>query len=293
MSASKWGVLLAGALGLGFATLGCVKETRFRDDVFYNKQMGYTLPYAHAQSRSFLPDGWVLENYHVDGAGHPTTPKTGSDWQRTLSIDLDDGKPVDLTVDTYDLRFAHAETNATIWLRSIPVAPRAAKRDLQGVANDWAEGLSGTGFFALDAGPVKVGAQQFATRIIRSRVGRIVGEPAFDVTVELANVDQLRLDPNFRSAIGRVVFARTKFEYGLKRFGDRPLALPIRWMIGYANNPRDFARQEKDFEGFLRLFAPEFDVTPSTSAPPSTSGSTPTSSAPSTSAPTPASEATF
>lgn len=246
------------ALAAALPLVACVKEGAFRDDAFYSPTMSYTLPYRDAASRTFVSPEWALDNFAVDRAGRPSAPKSGPDWRRDYEFELDDGRRFTESVDLYDLRFVHVRTNARIWLRSVPVSALAAERDLQGVAADYAEGLSGTGFFAVDAGSIKVGAQQFATKIVKARAGTLGADPAYDVTIELANLDQLRLDPKARSALVRVVFARTKLVYQTRAFAGHKTRLPVRWMIGYVNSPADFERQQPEFEAFLALFAPRF-----------------------------------
>lgn len=280
---------LAALVG-GLATLAsCSAPALFRPEGYFNKVHEYSVRYSDPAHHAFLSADWVVDNYYTDTNGSPTSRKNGDAYRRPRKLEFDDGSVVEDAIDLFDLKLVHKRTNAVIWLRTIPVTPREGERNLRVIAQDYAEGLSGTGFFATDTRPIKVGAQQFATRIVEAREGMLDGFQAYDATIEIANVDQLRLDPKTRSGIIRVVFARTPFQVGFGSGGSTGLhRVPVILMAGYYNNPTDYAAQLPEFERFLSLF----DARRGASAgwAPATSGSTEASSvaAPPSATPAPA-----
>jgi hypothetical protein len=281
-------VVLAGLLAAAMAFVGC----RYRSGVFdatsfKSRLYPYTVHYGDPDQHALISQDWVVENYLSDSDGRPTTPKQTKTYQKVLDLELANGQTVNESFDVYDLLLVHSASDAEIWLRAIPISPRRSGRSLHVVAEQYAEGLSGSGFFKSDLGRIAVESQTYAGHVLASRPVTVAGLEALETTVEVANVDQLRLDPKSRSAQIRVVFVRTPFttksEYPTRR-------VPIMLMIGYANNPTDFDAQSADFDRFLGLIEVNgsrgFQVLETAATAPSASASAPAgSSAPDSPAP--------
>jgi hypothetical protein len=241
--------LLPLCVPLLFVLSACEPAT-FGVDGFHSAQFPYSVRYSDPGARTLLSSDWIVENYYSDSHGAPTKPKEDDDYAKEREIELEGGHTTKLTFDVYDVLLAHKSSDAKIWVRSIPYSPRQAQRSLRLVAEDYAEALSGAGFYASDLGRVKVQSKQYASHVVGGRDAKLAGLPAYDATIEVANVDQLKLDPKSRSEMIRVVFVRTDFTYPVRRVDS---TLPVMLMIGYSNAPSDFAAQSADFERFLAL----------------------------------------
>ena len=241
---------VVGALGVVLLA-SCTSSGVFSKDAFHNKVYPYTIGYTDPKDRSILGPDWLVENYFSNDDGVPTGQKTDDGYRKDREIELANGEKTLTTVDVFDVLLAHKTSSGIIWLRTIPVSPRAQARNLRVVAEEYAEALSGRGFFARDLGRFEVSAKEFASRFIEGHEAVLAGMPAYDATIEVANVDQLKLDSTNRVCRIRVVFARTPFN--LPR--DRPTGddLPVQLMAGYVNNPTDFDREAPAFEKFLGL----------------------------------------
>jgi hypothetical protein len=245
-----WGVAASAVLGLA-SLLGCQSSGVFDRAAFRSAKYPYTIRYADPEERALLSSDWVVENYYADAAGKPTTSKSGRDYRKDREIELASGRTTTRTFDVYDVLLVHRASDAVIWLRSIPLSPRQASLDLRVAAEQYAEGLSGSGFYATDLGHRRVESQTYASHMLSGRPVTVAGLDAYEATLEVANVDQLKLDPASRAAMIRVVFVRTPFT--AESHGVDSEKLPVMWMVGYANNPTDFEAQSPDFVRFLGL----------------------------------------
>jgi hypothetical protein len=244
------GLAAAAVFGLS-CLLGCQSSGFFEASAFRSTKYPYTIRYADPEERALLSSDWVVENYYADGSGKPTTSKMGRQYQKDREIELASGHTTVRSFDVYDVLLVHRASDAVIWLRSIPLSPRQSGLNLRVAAEQYAEGLSGSGFYATDLGPRRVEAQTYASHMTSGRPVMVAGLEAYEATLEVANVDQLKLDPAGRAAMIRVVFVRTPFTTDPHSEGSEKL--PVMWMIGYANNPTDFEAQSADFVRFLGL----------------------------------------
>jgi hypothetical protein len=73
--------------------------------------------------------------------------------------------------------------------------------------------------------------------------------PAYVATIDVANIDQIKLTPASRHTRVQLVVARTNFAYEVSRMGEKS-TFPVLMMAGYANLPEDF---DKDLDAFRRL----------------------------------------
>lgn len=249
MSSRAWGTGIGAAALVLVGMAGCQSSGAFDATAFHSRTYPYTIRYADPEERALLSSDWIVENYYADATGKPTTSKRGRPYRRSRDIELSDGRTVSREFDVYDVLLVHRASDAVIWMRSVPMSPRQAGLNLRVMATEYAAGLSGSGFYPTDLGRPGVESQTYASHVLSGRPVMVAGLEAFEATVEVANVDQLKLDPSSRAAMVRVVFVRTPFksEGGL----DEPL--PVMWMIGYANNPADFDAQAPDFTRFLGL----------------------------------------
>jgi hypothetical protein len=244
-------------LGLLFSTAlaGCATGNgSFRDDGFHHDSYPYDVRYAEPQARSILGPDWRIDNYIVRPDGSVGEAKTADGYEGNQVIDLDgDGTPDKRKVFYYDLRLTHRRTSATIWLQTFPLAPSYADRDLRVLMHDYVEALSGTDFYATLDGPGHKGpeAKTYAATVRTEKPSTLGPFEAYDATIELANVDQLRLDPNRRHGVVRVILARTDYRRAWT-LNSRDVS-NIVMRVGYSANPEDFEAGLPDFERFLSL----------------------------------------
>jgi hypothetical protein len=233
--------------------LGCATGNgAFRADGFHHDDYPYTVHYADRAGRQILPN-WRIDNYVVDDEGKPGQAKTTTDYEGEQKIDLNgDGDPEKPTVYYYDLRLLNRRNSGVIWLQTVPLPADHAERDLAVMVRDYATALAGTGFYATFANDkAEVRAKTYATKIVASKPGKMGPFDSYDATIELANVDQLKLDPAQRSAILRVVFVRTDYVREWTMPTEAKTAVVLR--AGYWATPEDFAAGLPDFERFLGL----------------------------------------
>jgi hypothetical protein len=271
--------------------VGCRASGSFDASGYHNALAAYTVRYAEPAERSLLSSDWVVENFYSDDKGAPTQAKIEPHLKRDVKVELADGSTSTLSLDLYDLKLVHKASDAVIWLRSIPLSPRQPNVALRVLADEYAESISGAGFFASDLGTRHVESRTYASHVLSGRPVQVAGLEAYETTIEVANVDQLKLDPASRVAMVRVVLVRTPLWIWTP---TQAVKLPLLWMVGYANNPIDFEPQSGDFVRFLGLIDQNgshgFSVFPSGSA--SAPASAPAPASASASAPAPASAPT-
>jgi hypothetical protein len=246
---------------------GCAASdpgSSLRSAGFHHGRYPYVVSYADAKLARFLPEDWRLDNYKPFEDPSAARAAGSSSWAvalepkegQTLSaaIDRDDDGKVDERVEIpiFDLKFVHARTAGVIWLRTLPVSGNLREKELRILAQDYIDAVSGVGLTEAQIGPGKLLVQQrhFATRTVNIEPMTISGHEAFAATFEVANVDQLKLDPDARWERARVVLVRTPFGF-FRGFWGEP-QLPVFMAIGYENLPGDFDKQLPDFEGFLK-----------------------------------------
>ncbi|MBI5478027.1 MAG: hypothetical protein HY906_04180 [Deltaproteobacteria bacterium] len=76
------------------------------------------------------------------------------------------------------------------------------------------------------------------------------GQDGLEATIELANADQLRLDPASRHSKIRIALARTERKQ-MHAGGAGYATARLLVLVGYANRPGDFDAGLKDFDAFL------------------------------------------
>ncbi len=206
-----------------------------------------------------LVPGWILDNYQADAGGEPTKLKVGPGDVRRLSVDAnDDGVADDLgpyPVD--DLRFRSRQTAGTIWLRSAPMPSGLAETELRVLARMYVDAISGVGLAVMELRPGRATSieRRFATRSVQTTPLAIDGREAFQVTFDVANVDQVQGGGDPRWERAHVVLIRSDLRFvdmGMRRGVNRERLLPVLLVAGYANLPDDFDRELPLFESFLR-----------------------------------------
>jgi hypothetical protein len=244
------------ALALLLAAAGCVKAPgAFLPDGFHDEGLPIAVRYTSPGARDFLGPDWRVDNFIVRDDGSIGAPKSTPEYVMDREVDVDgDGKPETESGFVYELKLANRVTTASIWVQTVTLSMQDKDRSLESFLDDFVEGLSGTGIYRVSVRiPKKVGATKtYGARVVDSKAGKTGGFDSLDATIELVNLDQLKVDPNTKSSIGRVVFVRTDYPHQFK-IGGRHDNNETRVMtvIGCESNPRDFEAANADFARFL------------------------------------------
>jgi hypothetical protein len=249
----------------------------FGADGFHSAQFPYVVHYAIPATKEFLGPDWRIDNYYVADDGSIGDPKATGAYQGREAVDLKgDGKLTRWTTYYFDLKLDNRKSSGVIWVQTLQLGRNDADRNLRNLVEDYAEALSGSGFFAVVNSGIVIKAKAYAAKIVDGKDTTLGGLPAYDARLELANLDQVRLDPSSRSALIRIVLVKTNYTLP---FGGGPNDPPVesRTLVraGYSASPADFEAGLPDFERFLKLLefgAPKVVVPPAPPPAPTTNG---------------------
>ena len=206
---------------------------------------------------AIMPGDWRLDNFHLANGAYK--PKTTSEYRSRYELDHDDDGRADDTVraSRYDLRFINRRYSGEIWLRTIPLGAATAELELPVVLRRYVEGIANNGFTVTQISTpmgqvsVAVAERRFAARILDYAPVTVHGVEALVATIEVANVDQLQLDPNARGERARLVFVRAPFTLDRPRNGGEVARYRVLFVAGYVASPTDYERGLVDFEGLV------------------------------------------
>jgi len=206
---------------------------------------------------AIMPADWRLDNFHLTNGAY--VPKTTAEYRSRYELDHDDDGRADDTVraSRYDLRFTNRRYSGEIWLRTIPLGAADAELELPVLLRRYVEGIAGSGFTVTQiSGPtghvaLTVAERRFAARVLDYAPVTVQGVEALVATIEVANVDQLQLDPNARGERARLVFVRAPFTLDRPRRGVEVSRYRVLLAAGYVASPADYERGRVDFEGLV------------------------------------------
>jgi hypothetical protein len=257
------------AIPFAFAAVACVEASgTFSADGYRNAEFPYGVRYAQPTAKDFLGPDWRIDNYYLQDDGTIGSPKTTSEYVGTEAVDLrGDGRLTRWRANYFDLKLDNRKTSGVIWVQHIQLGRNDADRNLRNLFDDYAEALSGSGFFAaVRNGQIR--AKTYAAKIVEGKDTTLGGHPAYDVRLELANLDQVRLDPSARTALIRVVLIKTDYVYHWTSATttEVPMDSHVLLRVGYSARPSDFDAGLPDFERFLTLL--QFDALKADAGPP-------------------------
>jgi hypothetical protein len=235
-------LLLLGCGGGGFTESGYVHSSGL-----------LSVKYRDPSAFRFVSSDWQIDNHVTDEQGRPTYPKEGDDWKVVFDHDISgDGSRERFSWPRFELKLSHRANDAAIWIRTIPLAKSDETMELRVFAERYVDALSGTGFYGVDRfiGATKVTSIQFAAKFLDRRARTLGGQEAFEATIEVANIDQLKLDPTSRHSKIRIVVARTDRKE-MYAGGGKYVTAKLLVVAGYRSRPADFDAGLKDFETFL------------------------------------------
>jgi hypothetical protein len=203
----------------------------------------------------FLPESWKIDNYY--GETGALKPKDGKDWIIEYSLDENGDGEEDLKVEEliYDLRFEHLVHDGVIFLRTIPISTDLQQKKLSVLMERYIEGIAGAGYevVSLNSQSHLLVEKRYAAAIVGKGPTKLAGRDAYVVLLEVANIDQLKIDPNARKERVELVLLHTDFEYKKESVNEnvKPTKFPVIMFAGYANQPAEFDAGQKEFHEFL------------------------------------------
>jgi hypothetical protein len=266
---TRFAVLAAVAVGLvgcGTTGGGAWDASGYTQHVY-----GWNAAYPAGQQALLGPE-WQLDNWKKGDDG-TLEEKTGGRYS-AMSEEDEDGDGVvspaeKKEVVLYDLKFLNARDNGVIWIQTRPVSPANERRDLDVLVENYADSLVGSGLYEQGTlfGTAKAMARSFTTFVKDKNATRLGPHRAVAASIEVAETERLRGDPQSRLAMIRIVV--TKFKYRaevaslssgipdlngtqatpVKRYEDRTAVM----LIGYANDPARFASGLPSFEALVTL----------------------------------------
>jgi hypothetical protein len=240
------------------AAASCLAVPSFDEKGLKHPEFSFVVRFSDAQEKTFVSGDWRMNNYHLvkHGKRKKLKARTGEKYQRQLKVDIDgDGYESRLgTWMIYDLELEHRTSSAVMSVRNEVVPRRLGEKDLSVLVRSYVESMAGAEF-SLGQFETAVKETRLATRIVGERSFKVAGQSAYEATVEIAQVDQVRLSGEQAvSQIRRVVLIRPPYTY--KRvdrhavYRDRA---PVFVIAEYYSDPADFDKHTGDFETFLSL----------------------------------------
>jgi len=245
-------VLLAalGAAALGMVACGPPATWAFDGHGYKHQTYGYRL--LNQGQGSLLSSEWELDNLY-ETPTKKLEQKHSPDYVATYSFDMDGDGETDRREQgfLYDLRFKHKHRDALIWLRTLPISADLREKDLRVLVQRYIDEVSGAGFEAvqLTRGSIVIREKRYAANVISRGSFTVAKHEAFESTFDVANVDEVQINPNARKTRVRIALIRTPFNYP-KRQLDK-VEFPVLMLVGYANLPEDFAKDEPAFDSIL------------------------------------------
>lgn len=235
-------LLNASVLVLASACAGprVMVETGYR-----SSESPFQVPYADADARTFLPRGWRLANFRLDDEGEPREITRGRFTTR-VPWEWKDGSVQMVETKTYELLFEHT-TNATIWVRLLPLPVFAGNKQTRVLAenyvNELAQDIQTESFRAV------VAERHISTKLLSSEPTRAVGHPAHRVQFEVVNLNQLQHDADAPRTKVEMVFVSAPFRKAIK--GANEGMVRARLVFGYANDDHAFDSQVGAFRALV------------------------------------------
>jgi hypothetical protein len=241
---------------LAVSSVGCVTSGAFDKAGFIGRDSAYRVAYVEPGKRLLLPADWLLENFEKDAEGGPAQMKTEGIYATKVDWTCADGSTSVAEFITHDLKFSHKSSDASLWVRALPIPLNMRERALKVLAENWVKGLNGTVYdFTFGA---SVDAKRIATKMVESKETTVSGQPAHEVLFDLVNLDQLELDPNAPRTRVRALFISAPLKKALRAPDSLRAvepgaeATPALLFVGYAASEKEFEAQLGAFEGFVQ-----------------------------------------
>lgn len=186
----------------------------FRAGGFVPDRNLYGIRYRPGGQHQLMPEGWSLDNFVPPTSGLPHQVKQGAGYRVEVVVDQDGDGDDDWSTETalYDLRMIHGPTGATAWIRSFPLSAELQDRELDVLARDYVERVSGGTYVAVVLGGRAVVAREhhYATRLVEEASIEVDGAPARRARFDVVDVDRHQVDPDAPATRVEIVLVRPR-----------------------------------------------------------------------------------
>jgi hypothetical protein len=258
---------MAASVACAAASVGCpamhggaFEATGFRSTY------GYEIPYERGTQR-LLPADWTLVNFEQTWDGG-WARKTSDRYFTKYELDDDNDGRSGSFVEwfTYAVRYEHRVHAGAIWLRDIPIQAKLRHKDLRVLMQTYIDELAGATYETVQRGstspweskPQIVVEHRHAAAILEEGPAVVAGQPAYAATIEVANIDEIRVAPRARTSRVQLVLLRApqgEVYEPPSNVREPTQRYPVILLAGYSNMPADFAKGLEDFHGLLRSLA--------------------------------------
>jgi hypothetical protein len=235
-------VLLLLALN-GFAC--APPSSAFGPTSFRSPNGDYQIEYSQRAQQLLIDDNWTVQNYRY-GYGAPEALTKGDFVSQSIWV-MPDGSRRRIRTATYELLLEHV-TNATIWVRLVPLPERVRSKEIRFLAENYVNNL--TGSFYSDSLEPQLGERRISAKILSSDPLSVIDYAARRVRFEVVNLDQLEHDPNAPRETVEVVIVKGPFQ--IQTIGTARGAVPAVLVLGYANGAAEFDKLYPDFTWLLQ-----------------------------------------
>jgi hypothetical protein len=255
-SKRAWSALAVALLGVSGALAGaCVPTPKsgFDERGFLQGEYKYRI---NGDGEQILGDSWLLDNFHKGMSGK-TVPKDGNEYMTIFDFDVDGDGDAEAREEglLYDLRLKHRKRDAVIWARTFPISKDLADKDLRVLMQSYIDEVAGAGYESVQIHPTRriVQETRYAAATVERGPARVAGYDAYSATIDVANIDQIKLTPGKYERRVKLVLVKPPFQYrfhGVTQTKSQK-KFPARMLVGYANLPEDFEKDLPDFTKFL------------------------------------------
>ena len=129
------------------------------------------------------------------------------------------------------------------------------EKKLSVLMDRYVEHIAGAGYeiVSLNAQSHLLVEKRYAAAIVAKGTTKLAGREAYVAVLEVANIDQIKIDPNARRERVEVVLLHTDFTYEKRSLNEsaKPASFPVVMFAGYANMPDEFEAGLGEFHDFL------------------------------------------
>jgi hypothetical protein len=207
-----------------------------------------------------MPAAWKLDNFYLEAneqGKQVLKAKEAKGYVSEYRLDQDGDGEFEAKVDelTYDLRFENRVHAGVVFLRTIPISSNLRQKKLSVLMDQYVEQIAGAGYelVSLNRGQAVVVEKRYAAKVVAQRNTSLAGREALLTVLDVANVDQLKVDPKARHQRVELVLLHTNFAYKPRLTSEtaQASAFPVVMFLGYANLPAEFDTGLADFHDFL------------------------------------------
>jgi hypothetical protein len=139
-------------------------------------------------------------------------------------------------------------TAGVIWLKGLPLSQFDQAKDLRVLMHDWTSSLNGAwlDLVSSDDG-LLVSTTNLAAVKTTEVAANVANREAIAFTIDIANVEQLKLDPKARVRRSKVVIVRS----GVMYHGPGGHPYPLLLVAALSDQPEYFDKHIADFDRFL------------------------------------------